>query len=434
MIMAGLLTLPYIYLLGKELGNRWVGLLAMVFAGIAYWPNVISRFALRFTLYPCFVAPTLYYLIRGLRRQNRNDFILSGLFLGIGLHGYSAIRVLPGVVLVGVLLYLIHSRSSGARRQALFGLLVLTGMAVLAFLPLLRYIANPINRDMFFIRTMTRMSTVEQPLTGPAWKIFLDNLKNAMLMFGWDNGEVWTVSIPHRPALDVVSAVLCYAGMAILLIRYLRKRSWVDLLLLVSVPILMLPSILALAFPRENPLLSRASGAIIPVFLMIGIALESLLSTIRSRIGSHRGAFAAAGLGIFLLVWSGSQNYDLVFNQYRKLYDLSSWNSSEMGKVLRVFADTIGSRDTTWLVGYPYWVDSRLVSLNAGYPDRDCAIMPDQLATTTADTRAKLFILNPLDQPSITTLFQLYPQGTVQTYKSKYETKDFLMFFVPPQK
>ena len=73
---------------------------ALLFAGIAYWPNVISRVGLRFPLYPLFVAPTLFYLLRGLRTRNRNDFILSGIALGIGLHGYSPIRILPFVVVM----------------------------------------------------------------------------------------------------------------------------------------------------------------------------------------------------------------------------------------------------------------------------------------------------------------------------------------------
>jgi 4-amino-4-deoxy-L-arabinose transferase-like glycosyltransferase len=107
-VLAGLLTLPFIYLLGKEVGSKRIGLLAFVFAGIAYWPNVISRVGLRFPLYPLFVAPVLYFLLRGIRTSNRNDFILSGLFLGIGLHGYTPIRILPVVILVAVGLYLIH--------------------------------------------------------------------------------------------------------------------------------------------------------------------------------------------------------------------------------------------------------------------------------------------------------------------------------------
>ena len=463
-IAAGLLTLPFIYLIGLEIGNRWVGLWAMAFAGIAYWPNVISRLALRFTFFPFFAAPTLYFLIRGLRRQNRNDLVLAGLLLGLGLHSYTPIRILPLVVVAGVVLYMLHHfplrvKIKGlslrvkikdislqvhipppylrVQKQAIYGLAVLTLIAVIGFLPLLRYIANPINREMFFYRSLTRSTSLEHPLPGAPLKIFLSNTWNAMRMFGWDNGDVWTVSVPHHPALEVVSGALCYLGMGLLFIRYLRKRNWLDLFLLLSVPMLMLPSTLSLAFPNENPVLSRTSGAIIPVFVMVGIALESLLATLRERLvgaGLPRsfGPAVAAGLGIGLFLLSANANYDLVFNQYRKGYDLSAWNSSEMGAVYHEFSTTIGTRDTFWLVGFPYWVDSRLISIVAGYPDRDCAIMPEALPDTLTELRAKMFILHPLDTASLETLKQLYPQGSAQEYQSKYETKNFVMFFVPP--
>ncbi len=75
-------TLPFIYLLGKEIGGKRVALIAFVLAGIAYWPNVISRVRLRFPLYPLFVAPMLFYLLRGFRTRNRNDILLSGIFQG----------------------------------------------------------------------------------------------------------------------------------------------------------------------------------------------------------------------------------------------------------------------------------------------------------------------------------------------------------------
>ncbi len=90
-----------------------------LFAGIAYWPNVITRVALRFPLYPLFVAPTLFFLIRGLRRSNRNDFILAGLSLGIGLHGYTPFRIVPFVILVAVGLYLLHRQSQGLRKRTI---------------------------------------------------------------------------------------------------------------------------------------------------------------------------------------------------------------------------------------------------------------------------------------------------------------------------
>ncbi|MBM3143393.1 MAG: glycosyltransferase family 39 protein [Chloroflexi bacterium] len=429
--LAGLFTLPFIYLLGKEIVNRRVGLLAMAFAGIAYWPNVISRVALRFTLYPFFAAPTLYFLIRGLRRGSRNDFILSGIFLGLGLHGYSPFRFMPIVVLVTVGLFLLHHRLKAISRQTLWGLIVLILASLLVFLPLLRFALS--NMDSFSYRMLTRMTDVEQPLSDPAWQVFLENLWGAMTMFFWDDGEIWVHSVTHRPALSVVSAALFFLGGGMLTVRYLRRRDWLDAFLLVSIPLLMMTSVLSLAFPGENPSLNRTGGALIPVFLIVGIALDGLLTTLEGSLNRPLwGQRLAGGVGVLLLAWSCAQDYDLVFRQYTNYFALASWNTSELGAVIRQFADTIGEEDTAWVVPYPHWVDTRLVGIRAGVPLRDYALWPDQLSQTLDDPRAKLFLFKPEDVTAMETLRELYPTGVLQLYDSEIEGKDFYVYFVPP--
>ncbi len=431
MITAGVLTLPYIYLLGKEVGSRRVGLIALAFAGIAYWPNVISRFALRFALYPLFVAPTLYYLLKGIRTRNRNDFILSGIALGIGLNSYTPIRILPFVVVIAVGLYLIHRQSRGMRKEALFGLLIVAVVSFIIFLPLFRYALD--NPDMFNYRTLTRLGTIERPLPGPAGLIFLQNLWNAMTMFFWSDGEVWVISIPLRPALDYISAALLFSGMALVIIRYIRRRNWTDLFLFLSIPLLMMPSILSLAFPNENPSLNRPAGAYVIVFVLIGIALDGFFRGIEARVSGRLGAGLVLGAGLLLFGGSAYQNYDLVFNQYAPAFTRGAWNTSEMGAVVKSFADTYGSSDTAWVVGYAYWVDTRLVGISAGDVTRDTAIWPDSFANTVADPRAKLFLLNPEDTPDLKNLRGLYPQALVWMHKSPVEGKDFWVLLVPPK-
>ena len=427
--LAGLFTLPFIYLTGKEISNRRVGLLAMIFAGIAYWPNVISRVALRFTLYPFFFAPTIYFLVRGFRRRSRNDFLLAGLFLGLGLHGYSPFRFVPLVVLAAFGLYLLHKQSIGARKQAL-GWLVLTGSTSLViFLPLLRYwLSNPY---MFSYRAMTRLSGVEQPLTGPAWQIFLKNTWNALIMFFWDNGEIWVHSVVDRPALGVVSAVLFFCGVVLLIVRYLRKRDWLDIFWLVSIPLLMMPSILSLAFPAENPSLNRTGGAIVPVFLIVGLSLDGLMTGLESSLALPWGRRIALGLVAVFLILSIQQNYDLVFHQYKEQFDRSSWNTTELGAVIRQFADTIGSEDSAWVIPYPYWVDTRLVAFNAGVPLKDYGLWADQLETTRDVPGNKLFLFKPEDDEALESLQELYPEGFLSLYKSEFEGKDFSIYLVP---
>lgn len=429
----GFLTLPFIYLLGKEIGGPRVGLLAFILVGIGYWPNVVSRVGLRFPLYPLFAAATLFYLIRGLRTRNRNDFILSGLFLGIGLHGYSPMRIVPFVVVAAFLLYGFHSQSKGARKELPVWLAMLALVSLFVFLPLLRYwLANP---DMFGFRAFTRLGGVEQPLPGPAYQIFFSNLWNALRMFNYDDGEIWVHSITHRPALDVISAALFLIGIVLLLVRYIRNRHWLDLFLLVSIPLLQMPSILSLAFPGENPALNRAGGAYIPAFLIGAMALDGLLTSFGR--GKTRSALMGGLAGILFLV-SAFQNYDLVFNQYYSSFLQGSWNSSDMGKVIKEFEKNYGATNAIWIVPFPHWVDTRLPAVWAGIPNRDLAVWPENLPSTIEFTGPKLFLVKAnLEQPegndqkSLDVLESLYPSGQLRMFDSDVPGHDFWIFTVP---
>ena len=429
----GFLTLPFMYLLGKEIGGTRVAFFAFLLAGIAYWPNVISRVGLRFPLYPLFAAPVLFFLLRGLRTRNRNDFLLSGLFLGIGLHGYSPMRIVPFVVVTAFVLYWLHAQSQGARRELPIWLVMLALVSVFVFLPLLRYwLENPAS---FGFRAFTRLGGVEQPLPGPAYQIFLSNFWNALRMFNYDDGEIWVHSIPHRPALDVITAVLFLFGVALILIRYIRDRHWLDLFLLVSVPLLLMPSILSLAFPGENPALNRAGGAYIPAFIIAAMALDGFLNSFGR--GGMRSVLTWGVAGILFLI-SATQNYDLVFNQYSTSFRNGSWNSSDMGRVIDQFEQANGSAENVWIVPFPHWVDTRLPAVWAGIPNRDMAVQREDLPSTVEFSGPKLFMVKAdlehpeaNDQETLDALESLYPNGQLRMFDSDVPGHDFWIYSVP---
>ena len=440
-VLLGLLTLPYIYLLGKEIGGVRVGLFALFFAGIAYWPNVISRVGLRFPLYPLFVAPVLYYLVRGLRTRNRNDFILSGLFLGVGLHGYSPIRIMPFVVVIAIGLFILHVRSKGLRRDALLWL-VITGLAALVvFIPLLRYTMEYPND--FSYRALSRLGSADQPVAGPVMEVFFSNLWNGLRMFNLDDGNIWVHSVAQRPALGIVSGALFLIGVVLLLMRYIRYRHWLDLFLLLSIPLLALPSILSLAFPDENPALNRAGGAYVTAFIIVALALDAIVSSLlpKTEAGTGRGklrVISVWGLVLVMMVWSGIQNYDLVFRQYYQAFRGGSWNSSDMGAVIKGFEERYGTTDTVWIVPFPHWVDTRLPGVWAGIPNRDFAVWRENLPETVQLPGPKMFLVkanqempDTNDQESLDVLWKLYPQGNLELYDSDVPGHDFWIFTVP---
>ena len=511
--LAGLFTLPFIYLLGKEIQNREVGLLAMFFAGVAYWPNVISRVALRFALHPVFAVPTLFFLIRGLKRKRWSDFLCAGLALGLGLHGYSPFRIVPVVVVVTLLIYFLNTSSINNRRQAVFALLLVGLISLVIFLPLLRFATT--EYDLFSYRMLTRLTDFEHPLSGSPASIFFSNLWKSLIMFQWDNGNIWVHSVTGRPALGIFSAALFSLGVFLILVRTLRNWPWMDLVLgllilallilpldifsaglfslgiilivvrnrrnwhwmdlillllillllilpldflaagifilaallilgrnreywhwldvslILWIPLMLLPSVLSIAFPDENPALSRAGGAIIPVFIVIGIAVENIYTNLKSRLSPHRaGKWVTWGLVLLLMVGTAKVNADIVFDDYYQQFKKAAWNTSEIGEVIAHYSETIGDKDHAWVVPYPHWVDTRLVGIHAIGQVKDFALFQHDIQGTSGISPPKLYIYKPDDQETYHILRDMYPDGINITYQSETEGRDFILFYV----
>lgn len=428
-VMAGLLTLPPLYLFAREYGGRTVGLAAVGLAGVAYWPNVISRIGLRFPLYPLFTAPALYFVLKGLRLKRRNDFLLAGLAMGVGLHGYSPARVIPLAACLAVAVFLLHSAARGFRFRSVGWLITAGLVALVLFVPLLRVaISMP---DLFMQRILTRVAETEQAIQGSPLIIFLKNAWDGLLMFNWNAGEIWVVTIPDRPLLDWVTGGMFILGMGIALARYVKTRRWQDLFLILVIPVLMLPSTLALAFPNENPAPNRASGAMVPVFTLAGLAFTGIYQWALSQWRGGRGRYFGYSILVLLAILIVARNYSLAMSTYADRVRDGSWNTSEAGEVIRHYAESVGDYDRARVVAFPHWMDTRLVGIHAGIPTRDYAIWPDQIYELPEQDRTWLFLLNSNDEEGLNTLHQVFPRGRELLYRSKWPNKDFLIYFAP---
>ena len=105
-------------------------------------------------------------------------------------------------------------------------------VSVVVFLPLLRYwIENPV---VFNYRLLSRMSPGEGGYPEPAFLIFLKNVWGGLVMPIWSSGNAWVTTIPNQPSLDLVSGAMYVLGIGLLILRYVLKRHWLDLALLLD--------------------------------------------------------------------------------------------------------------------------------------------------------------------------------------------------------
>jgi hypothetical protein len=173
----------------------------------------------------------------------------------------------------------------------------------------------------------------------------------------------------------------------------------------------------------------------VPVFLIIAYSLDGAMAAIeRAAVRPRRGVVAAWTMTALLFMLSASQNFDLVFNQFISEYRVGTWNSSEIGAVVRKFADSVGSPGQVWVIPYPYWVDTRLVGVGAGYGPRDFALAQENIPQTLNIPGPKLYIAKDEDTATLDILQKLYPSGTLSRYTSSTPGKDFWMLLVPAEK
>jgi hypothetical protein len=430
-----LLTLPGVYLLGREMFGRRVGLWATLFSAVSSWPVLISRIGLRYPFNPAITPWSLFFLLRGLRRGERNDFLLLGLSLGVGLQGYTAFRAMPLAVGVCWLVCLfvgwlrpeiVTLRPSTLVRNALLTVLI----ALIVFIPLGRYsLEYP---EHFWYRSFSRVSNPDYPYQGSPPVILAKNLWNLALMFHWDGDEVWVAHWRRdAPVLDPLLGALLVLGLVMILRRILRQRDLLSLCLVIAGGLLLLPSALSLAFPSENPSVVRTGGAIPVVMILAALPVGLGLNAAQDRSSGWRRAGVRA-LSLVLAISVVAVNRQRIFTDYAQQYNQFSINATEIADAIRGFARSGGDLSNAYIKGWPHWVDTRGVGIELGQIGWNNALLDINAADAHLDLpRPRFYVLHPHDATSLTHLRELFPDGWSAVYASRYPGKSFIVYYVP---
>jgi hypothetical protein len=412
-VLPDILTIPATYLMARAaLGNRWVGLAAAFFVAVSYWAIAESRFAMSYGFMTLAVAITLFFLFEALKHNNRNSFLLCGLALGLGMYAYRGFRLVPLAVALVVLAKLGADLISTRRfNWSLFGNALLSALvALIVFAPLGRYaLDSPDDYWRRYGNVWAQGEQVAHPLSTLA-----GNLKHGLLMFNWVGDGNWWFNFPGRPAFDYVAGALLVAGLTLLVARWWRERESASLYVLFFLFVLLLPSILVLSYPEQNPSFPRMSGAIPLVAVLpavglyaLGWALWRVLPGVAGVVGAVTAVAIVAGL-------VSAVSYDTYFNDYGDLYTSRVPNTSEIGDVISQFAREHGGLGNAYLISAPYWLDSKAVALEAGdlaWSDTNVLYAADQAASHVLKPGPLLYVMSIYDKESLSWLHAYYPRG-----------------------
>ena len=301
-----------VWLLGREIGGKWVGLLAAALVAVSHWCINFSRLGMHGITTPFFAALAAYWLLRGLRSGSRLSLASGGMALGLGLCFYAPFRLFPFVIILFLLGKLILER--GFLRNGWLHVAVYVVASVIAFAPVGQYAVA--HSDEFFGRT-AQTSVFAGKTREEGIVALKSNITRHLLMFNYQGDRNGRHNLPGEPMLDPIVGALLPLGVAFALARLNRPR---QLLLIAWVAIMLSAGILSLDF--EAPQSLRAIGVIPAVFLLIAQVVpvigKKLIEPLRALPGRWMrpaavGVLSAAVAGG--LVYSAWLNYDVYFVQ-----------------------------------------------------------------------------------------------------------------------
>jgi 4-amino-4-deoxy-L-arabinose transferase-like glycosyltransferase len=278
--MIGIITIPILYLLARELFNsRIIGLLTSSWLAVSYWHVSWSRLGWESILVPLFVTITVYFLWRGLKSGHWKEFIWAGLSLGAGLYTYQAMRFFP----IFVILYSGYRILTDRGFWKAYGLKLMLALlvALLVYAPLGSYFV--IHPDVFLRRAgEVSIFNPEKNPQGPLYS-FVSSAVKIVGMYNLRGDPFWRHNLPGRPAFDFLTSICFLLGLGISVAK--RKEPAYSLLLFWLV-IMSLPPILTP--PRDVPHFTRSIGALPAACIFPAIGVQGAWEWVRAKQSSPR--------------------------------------------------------------------------------------------------------------------------------------------------
>ena len=457
-LIPALLTLPALYLLGRELFGPRVALAALAFLAFNRWHMTMSRWGWNEVAPPLFHILAVYFLARGSRTRNLGSFALAGVVMGLGMYTYLASRLAVLAILAYIGYRVLVER--GYLRRAWQGLLLFLVAYALVFGPLVTtYVRNPftfLNRSQQVsilndMKAQYRAENAPSPLVqralgalGLPTNITFEPLKRSVIkhlrMFHIEGDYNPRHNIPGQPMLDPITGAFFVLGLLLALWRWRDHRYG---LLLLWIPIVLLGGILTLA--REAPQAYRTLGVVPAIGLLAGDALvrsvqwlEAQAARLLSRSPRALHPYITSFLIALPLALAGWANVDAYFNRWATARSTYAAFSPMETTVAREVAARL-STHTVYLSPTLYW-GSPLRYLTyrpaaQGYGLQHPPFQPIQpvedLPLSGPVAENALFLLEPLYADLLELFTEYYPHTQAELVTSRYGDPLYLRVTIP---
>lgn len=344
------------YLLGRDLFQRRVGLLAAGLTAVSLWSLMQSRWGLRAVSLTFCTGLTLYLLHRAVQHGRWRDWLLGGLAAGLTLYTYLPARLFPLVILfwLGWLGWEQRGRIQAQWRAIFVSLLI----AVAIFAPFGWYMVqypDLVNQRVYSMTAAYR--TALQGDFAPLWA----SVRATLGAFSFQGDPDWRYNLSGKPVFDPLTSLFFYLGAALSLRYALRKggdgqqgAASAYALLWLWAGAMLAPN----ALLDENPSFLRAAGAVLPVYLLTAIGLEATYRWLCNRWALWRKRpyipLALVMMGLSFILADTWHSYFTIWHNHPRVREIYHGDVAMIGRYL---AETPPSEARVFIVD-PYAYDT----------------------------------------------------------------------------
>lgn len=447
--LLGIVTIPLLYLLGKELYNREVGLYAAFFLATGHWHVILTRIGLRFASMPPVLVLMWYALIRGFKTEQRRWFVWAGAFLGLGFYTYNSFMIVPLLLIALIIAATLVDRHFSLIAHADKVISLVLG-AIYIMIPLARYIYDDPARYLY--RAATRITDLETSLPSDLIRTLFSNVFKTLRMFHWVGDAVFLYNVPFHRQLGFLCSILFLFGLGYVIWRW---RHGYNVTVLLVLGIMLLPTIMSLAFPGEVPNVGRAIGALPAVVILAGVSLalvrRHMVQLVEAKLAKTfhvqlqcadralvdwQGSLNKMGKAfaiIVLLAVLGLEARAFIPLYFRDYVTHLPMRNYPISLKLAQAIDDFWDDGETYIKIVPYWYDENALRVqlrraDPNWPYEQPQLRPD--APPLSGPPGKfMIILHPNDQEGLTLLQRTFPHGIALTHSDYDGRPAFITFY-----
>ncbi|MFQ6049678.1 MAG: ArnT family glycosyltransferase [Candidatus Paceibacterales bacterium] len=424
----GILTVLGLYLLTKQLfikcdeaRPRHIALLSSFLLAISFWHVNFSRIGFRAILVPFILVFSFYFLFKGLRTQRKRDFIIAGVFFGLGFYTYSVFRSAVVLLAIVFLLWWLIYRKQNLEKKFLFFIFYFLFFIFIIALPIgIYFLQNP--KD--FIGRTAEVSIFTQDNKILA---FGTSLISHLGMFNLYGDSNWRHNISKSPVLFWPVGILFLIGIAISikkLIASIEIKNYslftVHCSLLFWFFIMLSPGILTY---EGIPHSLRAIGAIPPTFIFAGMGIEFLWRKVKEKVKINKFLIFSIVLFFLSLLLAQYWRYFIFWGKNPEVENAFSKNYVKIGNHLNslppeaqkfVVVNQSGV-PVPWPDGIPMSAQTTMFIENKKYgKPQSVYLLPEDLDKIKVNKMPTVIAPLQYDQNLFKILQIMFPEGKIQ--------------------